>query len=70
MELSKALVAAGKDTAAALDVLLSSIARGSAEERQELATALQAVAMDRHGRGALLLVAQKLQQRAAGAHQG
>jgi hypothetical protein len=68
VDLSKALVAAGKDTGAALDILLSSIARGSAEERQELAAALQAVAMDRHGKGALLLVAQKLQQR-AGAHQ-
>lgn len=70
MTLSQALVAAGKDTAAALDILRASIARGSAEERQELATALQAVAMDRHGRGALLLVAEKLQRRAAGAYQG
>jgi hypothetical protein len=70
MDLSQALVVAGKDTAAALDILLSSIARGSAEERQDLAAALQAVAMDRHGKGALLLVAKMLQQRAAGAHQG
>lgn len=67
MDLSKALVAAGKDTEAALDVFLSSIARGSAEEREGLAEALQAVAVDRHGKGALLLVAKMLQQRAAGA---
>lgn len=70
MTLTQALTAAGKDTGAALDILLSSIARGSAEERQDLAAALQAVAMDRHGKGALSLVAEKLQRRAAGAHQG
>lgn len=70
MTLPEALAAAGKDTGAALDIFLSSIARGSAMERQDLVTALQAVAMDRHGRGALLLVAKLLQRRAAGAHKG
>jgi hypothetical protein len=70
MDFSGALAAAGKDTAAALDIILASIARGSAEEREDLATALQAVAMDRHGKGALMLVAKMLQQRAAGACQG